>query len=131
MRICNGDGWLDDNAGGNCSRCPGCDACRLSFRSTAASDNYVSVAESFVNEECSCGGAGPDDPKACWACRGWHMLRPSLEALARAVADSRRETRDIAEKHARLLELIGACRRPIVGTDTWLRAWRELLDFTR
>lgn len=25
---CNGNGFLDDNAGGNCSPCPGCDACR-------------------------------------------------------------------------------------------------------
>lgn len=26
--VCNGNGWLDDNADGNCSRCEGCDACR-------------------------------------------------------------------------------------------------------
>lgn len=27
-----------------------------------------------VNEECSCGGCGPDDPQACQACMVWHRV---------------------------------------------------------
>jgi len=28
VSLCGGSGYLDDNAGGNCSRCPGCHGCK-------------------------------------------------------------------------------------------------------
>jgi hypothetical protein len=38
-----------------------------------------------ANEQCSCGGAGPDDPGACPACLYYHRVRallgPEWEAL--------------------------------------------------
>lgn len=28
-----------------------------------------------VNEECTCGGNGPDDPNCCLACKVWHRMK--------------------------------------------------------
>lgn len=32
-----------------------------------------------VNEECSCGGSGPNDPKACQACLVYHRFKALLQ----------------------------------------------------
>ena len=33
-------------------------------------------------EHCKCGGSGPDDPKACDACKIYHALRPHFSEEA-------------------------------------------------
>jgi hypothetical protein len=42
--------------------------------------------------------------------------------------------KELAAERARLgslLYAIGACRRPIVGTQTWHKAWAALLELAR
>lgn len=49
----------------------------LSLSEAAVKREQVRVAQALstaANERCSCGGSGPDDPRACPACLYYHRV---------------------------------------------------------
>ena len=61
-------------------RCPECIAAENRLREIGDGDNPNMPRYSegnlrdAVDELCSCGGCGPDDPEACPVCKMWHLL---------------------------------------------------------
>jgi len=35
---------------------------------------FVRILHLAVNDSCTCGGRGPDDPDCCPACSVWHLV---------------------------------------------------------
>ena len=55
-------------------RCPKCGQA-FTFFEDPPPPSYTERDLAFITEdECSCGGKGPNDPGACTACRIWHRL---------------------------------------------------------
>lgn len=38
---------------------------------------FVRILNLAVNDSCTCGGRGPDDPDRCPACSVWHLVMAS------------------------------------------------------
>ncbi len=41
-------------------------------------DRIKTLLAMSVNEHCTCGGSGPDDPECCPACAVWHDMKAAL-----------------------------------------------------
>lgn len=56
-----------------------------------------------VSEECSCGGSGPDDPKACPACKMYHWIKKwsnkiEVNEIIKSEAIMSKEIKQVTEK---------------------------------